>query len=312
MAHMVIVAGIDVSKSTLDVALWPTRVQLRVNRDAAGFAALITWLTEHNLHRVGLEASGGYERAVIDTLQAAGFEPVLLNPLRVRRFAEAKGRLAKNDRADADTVAHFTAVMLDHQPTPRRRDLDTLTELLTWRRQLNTWCTHCTNQLEHLHNSDLRKALTGQRASFRRKLDALDRTLAARIAKRDEWAELDRRLRTVPGVGPVTAANLIAHLPELGTLSRRAIACLVGLAPFDDDSGNRHGERHIKAGRQSVRDALYMAALSARQHNPAIAAFAARLAGKQPKVILTACMRKLLVMLNAMLRDGTDWRTAPL
>ncbi len=310
MAQMIKTAGIDVSKLWLDVAIWPTREELRVSRDAAGLALLIAWLGEHEVARIGLEASGGYEREAIDTLQAAGFEVALLNALRVRRFAEAKGRLAKNDRVDARTVAQFTAVMLDEVvPRQRRRDLDELVELLTYRRQLKGWSTDCTNQLEHLRDSALRKAVAQRRASFERDLAKVDAKLADLIGEHDDWNALARRLRTVPGVGPVVSASLIALLPELGSLSRRAIASLVGLAPFDDDSGNRQGERHIKGGRKAVRDALYMAALSAKQCNPIIAAFAMRLAGKKPKVIITACMRKLLVMLNAMVRDGTDWRT---
>lgn len=308
MAQMVVTAGIDVSKLRLDVETWPTRRQIGVDRDTAGLATLIAWLTEHGVLRVGLEASGGYERLVIDTLQDAGFEVVLLNPLRVRRFAEAKGRMAKNDRVDARTIAQFTAFMLEQVPTPRRRDLDPLVELLTVRRQLKGWITDCINQLEHLRDAGLRKILRLRQDGFEREVAKLDKKLAALLSDHDDWQARARRLRTMPGVGPFVASTLIALLPELGQLSRRMIASLVGLAPFDDDSGKRHGERHIKGGRSAVREALYMTAVVAMTHNPPIAAFAKRLAGKKPKVIITACMRKLLVMLNAMLRDGTDWR----
>jgi len=308
MAQMVVTAGIDVSKLRLDVETYPTRQQISVERDAAGLATLIAWLSEHSVLRVGLEASGGYERLAIDTLQDAGFEVVLLNPLRVRRFAQAKGRLAKNDRVDARIIALFTAVMVDQLPTPRRRDLDPLVELLTVRRQLQHWSTDCSNQLEHLRDAGLRKILRLQQDKFDREVAKLDQKLAALLNDHDDWQALARRLRTMPGVGPVVAPTLIALLPELGQLSRRMIASLVGLAPYDDDSGKRRGERHIKGGRAAVREALYMAAVVAMKHNPPIAAFAKRLAGKKPKVIITACMRKVLVMLNAMLRDGTDWR----
>jgi transposase len=307
MAQMVNTAGIDVSKSWLDAAIWPTRKELRVRYDADGLARLVDWLTEHEVLRVGLEASGGYERQAIDALHAAGFEVARLNALRVRRFAEAKGRLAKNDKADARTIAQFTAMMVEDVPPPRQRELEALAELLSCRRQLQLWITDCTNQLEHLRDGALRKTMIQNKARFERDLAKLDKQIAERIAGHPDWDALARRLRTVPGVGPVVAATLIALLPELGRLSRRAIASLVGVAPFDHDSGSHRGERHIKGGRKHVRAALYMAALSARTHNPAIAAFAQRLAGKEPKVILTACMRKLLVILNAMLRDGTDW-----
>lgn len=310
MAQMVKTAGIDVSKPWLDVAIWPTREATRVSRDEAGITALIAWLTEHEVIRVGLEASGGYDRTVTDALQAAGFEVATLNPLRVRRFAEAKGRLAKNDTADARIIAQFTAVMVEDVPPPRRRELDALAELLTYRRQLKGWGTDCANQLEHLRDGVLRKKIERQRVGFERELKRIDQKLADLVAEHDGWSGLARRLRGVPGVGPVVSATLIALLPELGALSRRAIASLVGLAPFDHDSGGHHGERHIKGGRKLVREVLYMAAVSARTHNPVIAAFAKRLEGKEPKVILTACMRKLLVILNAMVRDGTDWRAA--
>jgi transposase len=307
MAQQVIHAGIDVSKQWLDVALWPKGETLRVARDDAGLAELVRWLAARQVMRVGLEASGGYERLVVDQLQAASFEPVLLNPLRVRRFAEAKGRLAKNDRVDAQTVAQFTAVMADTAPSGRRGDLDGLVEHLSVRRQLRDWLTDCDNQLEHVRNPALRRQIVARQAGFRRSLTELDRKLAALVAAEDDWTAIERRVRSVPGAGPVLAHTLLALLPEVGQLSRRAIASLVGVAPFDDDSGGRSGARHIKGGRQAVRDALYMAALVAKRHNPVIAVFAKRLAGKKPKVIVVACMRKLLVMLNAMLRDGRDW-----
>lgn len=309
MAQMVVTAGIDVSKLRLDVETWPTRQQIRVDRDAAGLTTLIAWLTEHGVMRVGLEASGGYERLVIDTLEDAGFEVVLLNALRVRRFAQAKGKLAKNDEVDARTIAQFTAFMVEQAPTPRRRDLDPLIELLTVRRQLQHWITDCINQLEHIRDAGLRKIIKLRQDSFAREVKKLDTKLAALLNAHDDWHAVARRMRTVPGVGPVTSQTLIALLPELGRLTRRMIASLAGLAPYDDDSGKRRGERHIKGGRATVREALYMAAVSAMTHNPVIAAFATRLAGKKPKVIITACMRKLLVILNAMLRDATDWRT---
>jgi transposase len=308
MAQMVVTAGIDVSKAWLDVALWPLKGELRVERNAAGYHRLVAWLSEHGVMRVGLEASGGYEIEVIDALQARGFEVARFNAQRVRLFAKAKGRLAKNDRADARTIAQATAVLLDEAPPQRRRDLEPLVEHLTYRRRLRDWIVDCTNQLEHLKDKALRRKLTARRSAWQNELAAHDRKLASLVGEHDEWHGLEQRLRTVPGVGPVLAQTLLALLPELGRLSRRAIASLGGVAPFDDDSGRRVGERHIKGGRAVVREALYMAALVARRYNPAIAAFAKRLAGKKPKVIIVACMRKLLVILNAMLRDGTDWQ----
>ncbi len=280
-------------------------------RDAAGLAELAAWLAQYQVERVGVEATGGYERLVMDQLAAAGSAVVRLNPLLVRRFAEAKGRLAKNDKAGARMIARFTAMMLDDPKPGRRNDLDPLVEHLTLRRQLSDWTIECGQQLEHLTDRALRKQIEKvAKDDLARRQAAVEARLAAMIAARDDWARLDRRLRSVPGVGPVLARTLIALLPELGRLSRRAVAALVGVAPYDDDSGGHRGERHIKGGRKAVRDVLYMAASAAKTHNPVIAAFAARLAGKEKKVILVACMRKLLSILNAMVRDGTGWRDA--
>jgi len=310
MAQRVVDAGLDVSKAWLDVVLWPTRETTRVSRDAAGLSELAGWLTLHEVGRIGIEASGGYEREVIDTLPALGFQVLLLNPLRVRRFAQAKGRLAKNDRADARTIAQFVSVMIDAPQPTRCRELDPLVEHLTLRSQLLDWITDCANQLEHLKSAELRASIKHQKANFEAIVRTVEVKLATLIADHGDCCALSRRLRTVPGVGPVLAQTLIAMLPELGTLSGRAISSLVGLAPFDRDSGKYAGERHIKGGRAAVRNVLYMATLSATQHNPLIAAFAKCLTGKKFKVIMVACMRKLLVMLNAMVRDSMDWKAS--
>jgi transposase len=274
MAQIVVTAGIDVSKGWLNAALWPTRAELQVEQSPSGYAQLAAWLTEQAVMRVGLEASGGYEIAAIDALETAGFEVVRFNTRRIRLFALAKGRLAKNDRADARTIAQATAVLLDQPPPARRRELDPLVEHLTYRRQLCAWITDCAHQLEHLRDAALRRTIARRRATLQRELAALELTLARLVAGDKSWRDLDRRLRQVPGIGAVSAQTLIAWLPELGHLSRRAIACLVGVAPFDDNSGKHTGERHIKGGRAAVRDVLYMAALTARRCNPVIARFA--------------------------------------
>jgi transposase len=310
MAQMVVTAGIDVSKAWLDVALWPGHDTLHVETTADGYQQLIGWLIERGVERVGLEASGGYEIAVIDALEAGGFQVVRFNAQRIHLFAKAKGRLAKNDRADARSIAQATAVLVDAAPEPRRRSLDPLVELLNYRGRLGAWIVDCANLLEHLRDTALRTRMIRRRAMFERERDAIDARLAALIETHPDRRVVAARLQSVPGVGPVLAQTLIALLPELGTLSRRAIAALAGLAPYDRDSGNHRGQRHIAGGRAAVRQVLFMATLCARRCNPVLAAFAARLAGKKPKVILTACMRKLLVVLNAMLRDGTHWRPA--
>lgn len=310
MAQRVITAGIDVSKAWLDIALWPAKDELHVETTQAGYAALIAWLIEHTVERVGLEASGGYEIAVIDALEAHGFQVVRFNAQRIHMFCRAKGRLAKNDRADARSIAQATAVLVEQAPSPRRRDLDPLVEHLTHRRRLRDWLVDCANQLEHLQDKTLRKLVERRRREIERELTAVDKALARLVSEHDDWQAQATRLQTVPGVGPVLAHTLIGLLPELGNLSRQAIASLVGVAPYDRDSGTHQGFRAISGGRSSVRDILYMATLSAMRVNPMLKAFAQRLTGKKPKVIIVACMRKLLVILNAMVRDGADWRTA--
>jgi transposase len=309
MAQIVNTAGIDVSKSSLDIALWPEDATLHLERSRADcFGTLAAWLHAHEVQRVGLEASGGYEIEVMDALQDRSFTVIRFNARRIRLFAAANGRLAKNDRVDAGVIAQATAVLRVHPPKPRPRTLDPLIELVNYRRHLSDWSVDCSNQLEHLKDPALRRQVKQRQASLKRQLAQIDVRLAALLAACSSWAALARRLRTAPGVGPVLSASLIALLPELGTLSRRQIACLVGVAPFDHDSGKYRGERHIKGGRAGLRAALYMATLSAMRYNPVLAAFAQRLAGKKPKVIIVACMRKLLVILNAMVRDNVDWR----
>lgn len=308
MAQNVTTAGIDVSKDWLDAAISPGKDTIRVDKNPGGYDTLVAWLTGHGVERVALEASGGYEIQVIDTLQARGFEVARLNAQRVRLFAKSLGRLAKSDQADALILARAASTLVDDPPPQRRRDLDPLVEHLTYRRQLRVWENDCVNQLEHLTDKTLRRDIEACRVALKRKLLTLDKAIAALVKAHDDWRDLHARVCRVPGVGPVLAATLIAQLPELGEVSRRQIASLVGVAPFDDDSGKRRGERAIQGGRADVRNVLYMAALSAKRHNADIKAFAARLAGKKPKVIIVACMRKLLTILNAIARDKADWK----
>jgi transposase len=306
MAQIVRVAGIDVSKDKLDGALRGGE-HCMVSYDRGGLRQLARWLHEHQVTVVALEASGGYERQVSDVLEAAGFVVRLLNPLRVRRFAEARGRLAKNDRVDAQTIALYAETFDEVRPR-RDKALDRLAEFITTRRATQEAIAICGGQLEHLREPELRREVKRHQGFLERSLARLDRRIAGLVAEHADWARLAARLQSVPGVGPVLAYTLLALLPELGRIDRREIASLVGVAPFDDDSGRYRGERHIAGGRQSVRRVLFMAALVARRCNPVIAAFAKRLAGKKPKVIIVACMRKLLVILNAIARDGTEWR----
>jgi transposase len=308
MAAMVRLAGIDVSKQTLDVLVLPSGERRTVSYDRCGLGELRQWLVDLGVTVAAVEASGGDEREVSDLLEAAGLVIHRLNPLRVRRFAELRGRLAKTDRLDARTIAEFIQAYPQERRVVRDPRRDRLAEHLLVRRHTQDAIIDCINQLEHLRDSRLRRLVTTRKAALERTLAVLDQRLAALLAEHDDLVALSDQLRGVPGVGPVLATTLIALLPELGALTRRQIAALVGVAPFDRSSGRSIGSKSIHAGRVLVRNTLYMAAMVASRRNPAIKTFAERLAAKPGKVRLVACMRKLLVTLNAMVRDGAQWQ----
>jgi transposase len=306
-------AGIDVSKQHLD-ACWASEDQ-RVANDAAGCDELVAKFNAAHIDLVVIEATGGYERQLVCALQAAGIAVARVNPRQARDFAKSMGVLAKTDRLDARTLRDFADVLARHKDRdryitpaiePHRAELAVL---VTRRRQLVQMRVAENNRLE----------LAGKRAvrSIKAVIRALDRQLAAIDgdidALLDEHFEPQSKLLdTVKGVSRVTIMTLNAALPELGQLDRRQISKLVGVAPLANDSGKRQGKRQTWGGRGEVRAVLYMATLSAMVHNPAIRQFRARLrvTGKLPKVVLVACMRKLLTILNAMVRDGAAWDPA--
>lgn len=300
--------GIDVSKSRHDVALPDGRI-VGFDNDRQGRAALVKALRAlEGVVVVGLEATGGYERALLADLVTAGIEVCRLDPRRVRRFAEACGCFAKTDRIDARIIARYVATVparaVRHDPLVER-----LHELVQARRRLVEERTRSQNAAES-PSEPLLARLARRRI---RQLDAdillVERRLAEIIDGDERLAARKALLMSAPGVGPVLATTLVARLPELGELDRRQIAALVGVAPFADDSGGRRGRRTIHGGRADVRNVLYMAALTAGRKNPPLAAMKERLAraGKEAKVILTAIMRRLLGILNAMVRDEKPW-----
>ena len=301
--------GIDVAKAHLDVAIWPTQERLRVIRDEAGMAELIAWLRPQAPALIVLEATGGLETLIAGMLIEARFPTAVINPRQARDFAKALGVLAKTDALDAGVLARFGQSI---QPEPRPwKDEETqaLTALLQRRRQLVAMLTAEKNRLASAHRqvqADIRTTITW----LEQRLQALDDDLHGRLRASPVWREQDALLRSVPGIGPVTAVTLLAALPELGTLDRRRISALVGVCPLNRDSGQYRGHRSIFGGRAVVRTALYMATLTASRFNPVIKAFYQRLraAGKPAKVALTACMRKLLTILNAMLKAKTPWQ----
>ena len=309
MAQRVQIAGMDVGKQNLVVNSPALGVSVGVANDTHGHEALAAWCREHHIAVVALEASGGYERAIATRLRHAGLIVRCLNPLRVRRFAEARGKLAKNDRVDAETIALYAETFADERvaiPQDQRRE--PLREHLLVRVQTLDAISIIISQLEHLQERSLRAMLQARLHGLKRSLAGLDRRIANLVAAIPDLAALADRLQSVPGVGPVLAHTLLALLPELGHLTRRQIASLAGVAPFDDDSGKRRGARRIEGGRAGLRRVLYMAALVAKRRNPEIRTFAERLKGKPSKTVITACMRKLIVILNAITRDGTVWQ----
>jgi transposase len=307
--------GIDVAKATLDVATEPAAALgalTTVPNDEAGHAALIAALTPLAPTRIVLEATGGYERALTLALAAAGLPVVVVNPRQVRDFAKATGQLAKTDRLDAALLARFAAqVQPACRPVPEATT-QALRALLARRHQLVTMLTQERNRLAQAGDRAIRRDLQQHIRWLERRVKTSDDDLRRQIDQSLVWRVQDQLLQSVPGVGPVTAQTLLASLPELGTLTGKQIAKLVGVAPLNRDSGQWRGRRQIWGGRAPVRAALYMAAFAGVRHNPVLRAFHERLlaAGKPRKVALVATMRKLLTILNAMLAHQTPWTPA--
>jgi transposase len=299
--------GIDVAKAWLDVATTDAPVRRGVI-GAAGIATLVAELTAQRPRLIVLEATGGYETAVTAALVAAGLAVAVVNPRQVRDFAKATGQLAKSDTLDARVLAVFAARV---QPPPRPLPdavAQDVAALLARRRQLVEMRTAEQQRRSHL-SPRLRPALDAHVIWLSQQLADLDRELDQTLRASPVWREKEDLLRSIPGIGPVVARTLLGDLPELGTLDRWEVAALAGVAPLNQDSGRRQGKRRTWGGRAPVRAALYMAVISALRCNPTIRVLYTRLreAGKPAKVALVACMRKLLTIANAILRDGIPW-----
>jgi transposase len=295
--------GIDVSKATLDMAS-STGVKRRAGNDDEGIAGLVSELQTMGPKLVVLEATGGYQAAVVAALIVAKVPVAVVNPRQVRHFAKALGKLAKTDALDAAVLAHFGEAMKPEPREPVDEATLALDALLTRRRQIVEMITAEGNRLKQSATS-VRKSIKEHINWLRHQLADINRDLDAAIRNSPAWRENDDLLRSVPGVGRVMATTVLAELPELGKLNRKQISALVGVAPLNRDSGTMRGRREIWGGRASVRAALYMATLTATKYNARIRSFYQRLcqAGKLKKVALVACMRKLLTILNAMMRD---------
>jgi transposase len=303
--------GIDVSKSLLDIAIHETGETWSYSNDSNGCSALVSKLKHLKPTGVVLEATGGFETLVTATLAAADLPVIVVNPRQVRDFAKATGQLAKTDRIDARVLAHFAAAINPPQRPHKSAEAQHLEALLARRRQLVEMLVAEKNRLANNRDHAVVKDLKTHIAWLDRRLKSSDEELQRILKASAAWRERDDLLRSVPGVGPVLSLTLLAQLPELGQLNRREIAKLVGLAPFNWDSGQWRGSRHIWGGRAAVRSPLFMATLCAIRINPTIKCFHQRLinAGKAPKVAITACMRKLLTILNIMVKTQTSWRT---
>lgn len=301
--------GIDVSKKQLDVSIRPGDDFFQVDNDEQGIMNLIQRLTDLNPRLILLEASGGYEILAAAALRHAGLPAQIINPRQVREFARSTGKLAKTDRIDAGVLAYFAQLLQPPlRPWPEAQQQE-LAALMTRRRQLVEMLVMEKNRLAVAFSPKVRNSLQVHLQYLTAQLQELERELDDFIRRSPLYLEKDQLLQSVPGVGPLTSQSLLAWVPELGSLNRKQIAALVGVAPFNRDSGQLRGRRTVWGGRKQVRPSLYMAAISACRANPVIRAFYQRLlqAGKRKKVAITACMRKLLTILNAMLKSQQPW-----
>lgn len=306
------IAGIDVGKRRLDVAGHGLEDETAVDNAPAGFSELIGWLKAREVGRVGLEATGGYERGVREALERAGFEVVVHQPIEVRRFAQLKRWRAKNDRLDAKLIAAATA-QVEAVKAAQDPRLVELAERLTAYEQVTDQAAELKTFLETVRLKDLIVALRAQIRSLGRLKAKLAADILKRIKAEADLLERFRLLVSLPGVGPIVAATLVIRMPELGAMRRGQAASLLGVAPFDRDSGQWKGQRFISGGRARPRRMLYLAALSARRCDAGLKAFAEQLAacGKPAKLVLVALMRKLIEAANLVLSRGQPWQSRP-
>lgn len=302
--------GIDVAKDTFCVCSSPAAIKLSLSNSGSGIKQLVKALKPHNVNLIVLEATGGYERPIVAGLLEADFKVVVASPRQVRQFARGIGELAKTDPIDARVLARFAQVV---QPKPRPQfspKTDELADLVRRRHQLTDLRTQELNREQTVRHPKVRKSVRKMIRTLDCQITDLDELITKHIQSDDELSHKDQILRSTPGIGPQTSAILLSQLPELGLLNRQQIAALVGVAPYDFRSGRFAGQSRIWGGRKEIRNMLYMAALTAMRYNPVIKHFSQRLVsqGKKFKVVITACMRKLLIILNTMMRNETSWK----
>ena len=305
-----VVAGIDVAKDKVDACIRALSQRRTFESTAEGRRQLISWLRKHKATKVVMEASGGYEREWAKALREKEMAVRIVDPKRVRHFAQSAGRLAKNDAIDADTIAWFAETFGEAPGQAYDAEREKLLQIVNARRGLLETETMLANQGEHSVPDVVRKMQARLLKKIALEVAKLDAAIAAMIKATPDFAKLAEIIESVPGLGEGASAGLIAGMPELGQVSNKAAAALLGVAPYDDDSGNRRGERQIKGGRRRIRNLFYMPCMgAATRHNPVLKAFYDRLIakGKLKKVAIVACMRKLIVILNTMIARREKW-----
>ena len=305
-----VVVGIDIAKEKVDACIRKVSLRETFPNTAQGHRKLVAWLRKYQVGKAVMEASGGYERTWRDLIHKAGIEVRIVDPRRVRSFAQSAGRLAKNDPIDAEMIAWFAETFSQAPGQVPDATREELAALVKARKALVDLKTRLQAQDEHAAPQPARKAFARVLKSIVAEVDELEITISAKVKATPEFAERAEIIESVPGLARTTSAALIAGIAELGQVSDEVAGALIGAAPYDDDSGKRRGERHIKGGRRWVRNAIYIPVLgAATRHNPVLKAYYQRLVakGKPKKVALIACMRKLIVILNTMLARGERW-----
>lgn len=308
--NKVVVVGIDVAKDKVDACIRSASEQQMFPNTAQGRRKLIVWLRKHKVGQAVMEASGGYERDWAEALREAGLAVRIVDPKRVRNFARSTGQFAKNDTIDAQMIAWFAEVFGEVITRAHDREREKLVQIVHARQALIDVQTELQNRGEHSVPDVVERVQARLLKKIGAELAILEAAMVALVKATPRFAELAEIIESVPGLAEITSASLIAAMPELGQVSNKAISALLGVAPFDDDSGKRRGERHVHGGRRKVRNLFYMACMgAATRHNPMLKAFYRRLIGKgkKPKVALVACMRKLIVILNVMIARRERW-----
>ena len=307
-SHLWVNVGIDVGKSQLDIHIYERDISFSVNNDKQGIRHAIGRLGRFRIARVILEATGRYERAFVEAALEKGCPIVIANPLQIRRYAGAIGQLAKTDAIDARLIAEYGAIVQPEVRDHHSQEVLKIKDLLVRRRQLIEMLTMEKNR-HHIMPKFLQADIQRSIHHLQRQLEKVDRQLDVHVDAEHEWREKREIMLSMPGIGKTVVNTIMGDLPELGSLTQRQVAALTGVAPYNRDSGKLRGKRRIRGGRHTVRTILFMATLTSIQHNKVIRSFYQHLVaqGKHKKVALTACIRKIIIILNAMVRDGTRW-----